>query len=261
MSAIDLEEAMVLSPTREHEMFMARDQSELVVYYDQSTLNTDFLDSTKNTQSLRVLKTLYTAIQEFSFSKPLRRPPMLLSGGLDAWIDLFGPQSLIVGDSSAPSGLTTNLYRRSRDVARAPTPLLVERRAVLGSTPPYPPSRGSAPTARIPPTPINIEEEQRWLDQLHKENDPMPYPISRTNSDLALRARKISPLATNTNNSGAPVIRTVEEFVRQPIGFQPLYIVNHSRSSSNTQQRPSSRACRSPQHQIPHHRLCGTRIP
>ena len=199
MSVIDLEEAMILSPTREQELFYARDKNDIVVYYDQSTSDTGFINNPNSPKQL-LLKTLYDAIDRFSYSKQLQRAPLLLEGGIDAWIDEYGIQSLVVDDRTAVR-LTPapDNYRLSSEVSR------IERKPVAGAILPYPSSARGGQLARHPTEPINIEEEKRWIEQLHKENDPKPFPRLET-------TRNIIP-ASSTPNNTVPISRTVEEFV------------------------------------------------
>lgn len=180
MSAIDLEEAMVLSPTREMELFIARGDNDIVVYFDQSTAN---LEKRSN-----LLTILFLALENFSYSKPTKRPPILLEGGVDAWVDHFGHQSLKVEDKTQQV-TPNNQYRNSTEISR------FQRMPVSSSNLPYP----SSPTGEQSAfRPIDLDEEKRWVEQLSKENDRPRLDIVR---------------ASNANTAD-PIIRTVEEFVR-----------------------------------------------
>jgi ubiquitin carboxyl-terminal hydrolase 8 len=217
MSGDDLEDALIVGPnSKEHDLFKVRDRYDLVVYYDQSTSNTNHLESSAGSQ---VLRTLHVALNEFSYRKPLHRPPLLLAGGLDAWIDLLGPQSLTLTTAEVakglPAALKSNLYRRwSREVVRAPTPLLLERRADHSPTPPYPISAKDdvQPSIPMPAEPINIEEEQKWLELLKKDSDPLTISVPPEAEDGKKRRRGTSIVA---NNTGGSLVRTVEEFVSE----------------------------------------------
>jgi ubiquitin carboxyl-terminal hydrolase 8 len=216
MSADDLEDSLVVSPQpNDHDIFQARNHCDLVVYYDQSTPDTTYLHSVPSRPSGKALQILHAALHEYNYSKPLKQPPLLLAGGLDAWIEIAGPQSL-KAVSAAPVKAASpgpNLYRRSQQVTRAPTPLLMERRAtgISQTPPPYPTSLYDgglqAASVHVPAEPIDLEEEQKWLERLRKERDP----VSLSADEEGLRRREATAVPNNTGGSG--YVRTVEEFV------------------------------------------------
>lgn len=113
-SAEQLLERLVISPDEEQDMFDRRNQYDVVVYYDESTKNIDFLQRHKRTESEVALKRLFDTLQEFNVEKPLKRPPVLLKGGLDAWVDLVGSQALRMSTTAAlvDSGQTRTRTRR-----------------------------------------------------------------------------------------------------------------------------------------------------
>jgi ubiquitin carboxyl-terminal hydrolase 8 len=97
MSAEQLQEALIVSPDDEVSLFDQRDKFDLVVYHDQSTHSTGFLRDHANIP----LKYLYDALYEFNHEKPLQYPPVLLTGGIDAWADLVGPGGLRTSNTAA----------------------------------------------------------------------------------------------------------------------------------------------------------------
>jgi ubiquitin carboxyl-terminal hydrolase 8 len=215
MSADDLENSLVLASTTEQELFKARAQFDLVVYYDQGTNDVAHLQSSM----AHPLRTLHTALYDFNYTKPLRRPPLLLTGGLNAWVNIFGHMSL---KSEEPQGPTPPaIQRRSQQGVRAPTPLLLERRSQ--NPLPYPTTEISVAsrTVAMPtePGPINIEEEKLWMEQLRKESD---YgSVSTVGSDTKRRSTSSTSVtyfsSENTIRSGSTVHpRTVEEYVNFP---------------------------------------------
>lgn len=220
MSADDLEDSLEVSPhTHDPDIFKARNQCDLVVYYDQSTSDTSYVNYTPSSPAGKALGILYTALVQYNFSKPLKQPPLLLVGGLDAWIDIAGIQSSKVGtavpaQSAAPAQTAApafNFHRWSQQVTRAPTPLLLERRAVASQTPPpyvpYPGSREAS--AHMPLEPINIEEEEKWMEQLRRERDHVPL----SNGDDS--GPRKGPGVMPNNTGGNPYARTVEDFFKQ----------------------------------------------
>lgn len=159
MSAEQLEEALVLSPAEEESLFSRRNEFDLVVYYDRSTTTRDFLTGRRGSPAL---KYLYDALYEFNEEKPLRWGPILLIGGLDAWIDVLGNQSLQVSStvSSHPQA------RPTRPLARRPAPsnssqLYIQKRRLRDYNP------------------LDQEEESRWREKARHDSyalDALPRP-------------------------------------------------------------------------------------
>ncbi|CAN6649211.1 ubiquitin carboxyl-terminal hydrolase 4 [Trichomonascus vanleenenianus] len=88
MNEQELEDTFVLSPQRERESFENRRNYELIVYYDTDSTSNNY--RTSENQQSATLHYLVTAIYDYAFSKPLKRPPCILVGGFQAWIDDFG---------------------------------------------------------------------------------------------------------------------------------------------------------------------------
>ena len=96
MSAEDLEDRLVVSPQTEQSLFEQRNTFDLVVYYDQETISDKFLDGSPTSHNAFALRALHDCLYEFNFDKPLLSRPVLLLGGLEAWMDLMTAQSLAV---------------------------------------------------------------------------------------------------------------------------------------------------------------------
>lgn len=215
MSADELQNALIVGPNaREQGWFGDRAQYDLVVYHDQSTTDTSYL---KSPMGNHALQTLHLALTDFDCRVTLRRSPLLLAGGLDAWVDLYGPASLAVTaaeEAKEPlSGTKQKLSRWSREVTRVPTPHLLERRA--GQPPPYPTSaHGSAqrllamPTE---PTRTTVEEGKKQVGSLQEA--PLSVSVPAGTEDGKQRQ------GTSTVATGAPYARTVEEFVGEERGL------------------------------------------
>ncbi|KAL3460459.1 hypothetical protein BJX64DRAFT_263141 [Aspergillus heterothallicus] len=103
VSAEELEERLVMSPEYEQSLFERRNEFDMVVYYDQNTISNNYLAGPPIGTSAPHLRALYDTLYEFNAYKPLKdgRPPALLLGGLDAWIDLLGQQSLATSSTAA----------------------------------------------------------------------------------------------------------------------------------------------------------------
>lgn len=89
-----LEDSMVLAP-KEAPLFNNREKFDLVVVYDQNS-QTFGSDSS-------VLSILVRAIYEQAFKKFLKRGPMILVGGMDAWKLEIGESEVIRGEPSSSS--------------------------------------------------------------------------------------------------------------------------------------------------------------
>jgi len=126
VSAEELEERLVVSPEYEQSLFERRNEFDLVVYYDQSTASVSYLAGSPVGTTAPHLRALYDTLYEFNAYKPLKdgRPPALLIGGLDAWIDLVGQQSLATSSTAAVMGsIQTKRPMRGpgRPIGRVPT--------------------------------------------------------------------------------------------------------------------------------------------
>ncbi|KAI9926769.1 ubiquitin-specific protease doa4 [Aspergillus wentii] len=126
VSAEELEERLVVSPEREQSLFERRNEFDMVVYYDQSTDSVSYLAGSPVGTSAPHLRALYDTLYEFNAYKPLKdgRPPALLMGGLDAWIDLLGQQSLATSSTSTAIGsieVRKPVRKPGRPLGRVPT--------------------------------------------------------------------------------------------------------------------------------------------
>lgn len=115
ISAEKIGDALVLSPENEQRLFNHRHTFDLVVYYDQcSGAGEGFGRPRRESQKLYHVS-LREALWEFSQDKPLKQPPLLLEGGLDAWTDLVGRQALQASTTLlSDSRRRTELARRKR---------------------------------------------------------------------------------------------------------------------------------------------------
>ncbi len=121
VSAEELEERLVLAPDVELTHFSRRNEFDLVVYYDQYTSDVSYLKGPPTMTKAPALRALYDTLYEFNDTKPLKdgRPPALLSGGLDAWIDYMGAHSLAQSKTAATLGTTRQrLLAPNRPIAR-----------------------------------------------------------------------------------------------------------------------------------------------
>lgn len=155
MSAEEVSEGLVLSPEEEQDTFFRRDQFDVVVYFDGDTESDSYLKR-PNGESEMKLKCLHEALYDYNQDKPLQRPPIMLIGGVAAWVDLLGNQALLASNTKARS-------KQGRPLARRP------------------PQRDGA--MRIPKrrlrdyNPLDPEEEKSWRDRAKSESVKEASPV------------------------------------------------------------------------------------
>lgn len=152
MSAEELGDSNVISPDSEQKLYEQRHKFDLVVFYDQSS------SSFKSSQYLESssLQNFAKAVFDYGYSKQLKQRPMLLLGGLDAWVDLMGPGSLKASSSSTVSARKG--LKPARPLGRVPMARDTSRLQALARRP-----RESRPLSK--------EEENKWAETLREEPD------------------------------------------------------------------------------------------
>ncbi|KAI0849847.1 cysteine proteinase [Daldinia vernicosa] len=119
ISADEIADSMVLAPPSERLAVEQRDKVDLVVIYDQNSAS---ISSRITGDSLEmVLYNIRQALSYYSYSRPLKRAPKLLRGGLNSWVQEFGEQSLETSETTSnyvsPSSASRHGYgdrRRTR---------------------------------------------------------------------------------------------------------------------------------------------------
>ncbi|KIW04444.1 uncharacterized protein PV09_04710 [Verruconis gallopava] len=183
MTDEDLERATLLSPDAEMALFAKRDQVDLVVYYDQDTQTPSFLTKASRTPKEDALRYIFDALWELNVAKALKRPPLLLTGGIDAWSDLLGHAALRTSHTVEMTGIKSRVPTRRPVPAPSPAALLaMERRR------------------RREYNPLDAEEERRWQESARKESVYIPE------SDEAL---------PDDEESDVAFYRTQEDFLRR----------------------------------------------
>ncbi|KAK9362435.1 hypothetical protein V1504DRAFT_431785 [Lipomyces starkeyi] len=94
-TSADLEDALILSPAREQDIFSRRHKFELVIYYDQNSRTNNYLGGPVSDSQQVPLHNLIDTIYEHETVKSLKRQPCLLVGGIDAWVEYCGRNSLV----------------------------------------------------------------------------------------------------------------------------------------------------------------------
>ncbi|EME49118.1 hypothetical protein DOTSEDRAFT_67997 [Dothistroma septosporum NZE10] len=161
ISASELADKLVLSPEEEQELFYNRDKFDLVVYYDDHTQSENYISRPTSDAETR-LQYLHEALYEFNHDKPLQRPPILLIGGISAWIDLMGNQALLMSPPQAK-------VKQGRPLQRRPPPR---------DGPLRPPKRRLREY-----NPLDPEEEKKWRDRAKSESVPETPAFTRSSED------------------------------------------------------------------------------
>ncbi|MCJ1449987.1 hypothetical protein MMC28_000315 [Mycoblastus sanguinarius] len=195
ISAEELEDRLVISPEVEQSLFERRNEFDLVVYYDQTTQSDRFLKGAPTRTEADALRALHDTIYEFNDYKPLRKPPVMLTGGLDAWIDLVGPQAVSTSQTAALVGSTKarTPLRKGRPLGRVPmasanSSLEVRKRRLRDQKP------------------LDAEEEKTWLEKAHNEEvEPAAYQNSQSDGDTD----------SNPEEPPSPFVHTYEDFLRR----------------------------------------------
>lgn len=182
-SADQLQDRLVISPEEEVGMFDRRDQYDVVVYYDESTPDVTFLSRHDRNDVETALKCLFDTLHEFNTEKPLKRPPILLKGGLDAWVDIVGPQGLKMSTTSA---LAVGGQTRSRALRRSPAMTHTSRINLQKRR-------------RREFVPMDAEEEAKWREEARKGRAVVDHP----------------ELDGGQEEPESPFYRTTEDFLRR----------------------------------------------
>ncbi|KAK5192035.1 ubiquitin-specific protease doa4 [Exophiala xenobiotica] len=174
VSAEELEERLVLAPDIEQSHFSRRNDFDIVVYYDQDTSDISYLRGPPTMTRAPALRALYDTLYEFNDTKPLKdgRPPALLAGGLDAWIDYMGAHSLARSKTAATLGTT----QRRRAVGSPGRP--VARQRLVSAN-----SRYEVRNRRLRDHKFLDESEQEAWRQQAQQEEVTPTEKPETSSD------------------------------------------------------------------------------
>ncbi|MCJ1351058.1 MAG: ubiquitin-specific protease doa4 [Icmadophila ericetorum] len=196
LSADELGERLVVSPENEQTLYLRKNEFDLIVYYDQNTPNDHFLSGSLGTSSAPALRALYYTLYEFNDYDQLQRPPAFLRGGLDAWVDIVGPQALQRSSTAAFQGITRPrqpVHGVTRLRSRAPTvsssSLEVRRRRIRDTKP------------------LDADEERAWLQKVKEEEVP-DYQPSHSDGDT-------DSMTSSPEEPPSPLIHTYEDFLRK----------------------------------------------
>ncbi|QSZ36280.1 hypothetical protein DSL72_007406 [Monilinia vaccinii-corymbosi] len=173
MSAEELGERIVLSPESEQKLYDRRHTFDLIVYYDQSWTSADMEHAPVETSNH--MNFFSTIIYDHAYGHRLKRRPMLLSGGLDAWIDLVGSgalQGLIPGNKSPVK------LKRYSNQGLGRVSMAREARKGLAT-------RRTAPRSRT----LSAAEEEKWDMAIKRDAEHEDAPTEDIAMDEAYYAR------------------------------------------------------------------------
>jgi ubiquitin carboxyl-terminal hydrolase 8 len=202
VSAEELEERLVVSPEHELSLFERRNEFDLVVYYDQDTDSVSYIAGSPVGTSAPHLRAIYDTLYEFNAYKPLKdgRPPALLLGGLNEWMDLVGPQSLATSSTAAIMGsIQTKRPVRSsgRPIGRVPmasanSSLEIRKRRLREFTP------------------LNSEELTAWMERAKNEEiETTTYDVEE--GTITEEAEDVE----GTQEPPSPFVHSYEDFLRR----------------------------------------------
>ena len=196
MSADELEDRLINSPSSEQDLFERRHKFDYVIYYDQCTQTAGFLTGPPNRTRANHLRSVFDSLYEFNDYKPLRKSPLVLTGGLDAWVDLVGPQALATSKTAAL--INAQQVRRPQDNPRRP----IGRVASASAN-----SSLEVRKRRLrEQNPLDADEERSWLEKAQKEEvDPVNLQRDPNGSDAN----------SDEDNHSQPLVHSYEDFLRR----------------------------------------------
>jgi ubiquitin carboxyl-terminal hydrolase 8 len=164
ISSEELVESLVLSPDSEQRLYEQRHEFDLVVFYDQHS--SSIKGYSRQASDTSYLQNFAKAMYEYGYDKQLKRRPMLLLGGLDAWADLMGQSSLQSSSTGTLSSKKSsgNAVKPARPLGRVPMAREPYR---------FPALRKRTYESR----PLSKEEESKW-DETLKEHPTTESPTA-----------------------------------------------------------------------------------
>ncbi|KAI9503111.1 hypothetical protein BX070DRAFT_224763 [Coemansia spiralis] len=98
-TSAEITSSLVLVSEEQQEWFRRRDEFDVVVYVSQSTRSF----SEANSKELLALEAVNRAIYHYEFEKPLKRPPLFLIGGFDAWSRVMSSEQCLWSEEARRS--------------------------------------------------------------------------------------------------------------------------------------------------------------
>jgi ubiquitin carboxyl-terminal hydrolase 8 len=156
ISGEEIADSMVVAPDAELALFNRRQTFDLVIFYDQSSTKVNPFNNSGNEME-NSLHNFTSAVYDFGYEKRVKRRPMLLVGGLDAWVDLMGSHSLKTSNNGTlDSGTSTKLTKKAVGALSRVGAVRDPTRSIT-SRPPV--------QSRI----LTREEQNKWSETLNKD--------------------------------------------------------------------------------------------
>jgi ubiquitin carboxyl-terminal hydrolase 8 len=220
ISGDELAESMVIAPDLEQNLYDQRHEFDLIVFYDQSS---ELLKPSKSgaNDTEKTLNDFVDAVFEYGYDKRTKRRPKLLSGGIDAWVDLLGPNSLkhsVDGttlEAGSRNGLKPGRPLSRTSMARARN-LPIKRRRTYSSRP------------------LTKEEENKWDSALKEESIRSPATPDDSQAEDLVYAR-----TTEDFFRRYPELPAIQESMVQPISTPSPPQIHHDEFASVVPRPPA----------------------
>lgn len=226
-----IEDSLAVAPRDEWVLFCNRDKFDLIAIYDDASETPGPPDAP--------LARLIRAIYETAFRKILKRVPVLLIGGLEAWKREFGDQELVVEQAPvapvAPVPVTTPLVSPP-PAAEAYVP-----------SPPQPPVSQLAPISRTSPPGATITSPQpetirslppvprsplpnRTMGGTQSVPDSRPSTVPDNHPRQSFDHGAVSPRVAESNDISPEPVRRIQ---RKPTMARPPSVPSFPRPMSD----------------------------
>lgn len=198
ISADHISESLVLSPDAEQILYAKRSTFDLVIFYDQSSRDTSSVLNGQN-----YLDDFSSAIYEYAYENRTKRRPILLVGGLDAWVSVMGANSLSSMNSGTLSAITGNSQKRAaRDPVRVTTKEDLLRKAVT-----------SRAKIQGPQTILDnpVSKLETFPEEIAPNDDLENFEYAKTTEDFFRRYPAVSTQESMISSKSANVFETYSE--------------------------------------------------
>jgi ubiquitin carboxyl-terminal hydrolase 8 len=182
-----IEASLAVAPRDEWVLFCNRDKFDLIAIYDDAS-------ETPGPSDAPLARLIY-AIYETAFRKILKRVPVLLIGGLEAWKRDFGAQELVVEQAPVvPIPVTTPLVSPPPTGVSSPQPPVPQLAPVSRTSPP-----GAATSSPQPETfralpPVPRSPLPNWTKAgTESVSDSRPSPVPDNHQRHSFDQGSISP--------------------------------------------------------------------
>ncbi|ORY61272.1 uncharacterized protein BCR38DRAFT_348440 [Pseudomassariella vexata] len=201
ITAEEIEESMNIAPDEELQAFRNRGKCDLLVFYDQDSISTPSRGSQRPQEN--TLFALYQALVTFNYDAELSNPPKLLAGGLESWVDVFGPHSLQESQTAVAVRDGQSRPQRINGLAR---PWLDNRR------------RAKTQTKSLRPEEIKMFEESIREEEAAVNS---PREFVRSTEDFLRRYPSASEIQESMTSPDSPRMPKLSRVLEDNAFFQP----------------------------------------